>query len=178
MDKVRRRVQNDTLGHRGRSADPLYRIRRIAMVGAERLDPRGWERLIAGLELGDPDDEMAAAWLAAQLFRKVYAADNIAAARTALEAFYQHCRDRAIPELDTLTRTVRSWEPEILAFHSTHQSNGPTEAVNLLIEKIRRIGHGFRNFDNYRLRLLLRCGVIWHHPPANRIRARQPRLVA
>jgi len=178
LDKVRRRVQNDTLGHRGRSADPLYRIRRIALVGAERLDQRGWERLIAGLELGDPDGDMAAAWLAVQLFRKVYAAGNKGAATAALDRFYQHCRDCAVPELDTLAITVRSWEYEIVAYHSTGQSNGPTEAVNLLIEKVRRIGHGFRNFDNYRLRLLLRCGVTWHHQPANRIRARQPRLVA
>ena len=34
-------------------------------------------------------------------------------------------------------------------------SNGPTEAMNLLIKKIKRVGHKFRNFDNYRLRLLL-----------------------
>jgi transposase len=178
LDRVRRRVQNDTLGHRGRSADPLYQIRRVALVAAERLDQRGWERLIAGLEMGDPDGDMAAAWLAMQLFRNIYAAENLDAARAALNAFYKHCKDRAVPELDTLARTVRSWEQEILAYHTTGQSNGPTEAVNLLIEKVRRVGHGFRNFDNYRLRLLLRCGVTWHHQPANRIRARQPRLIA
>jgi transposase len=179
LDKVRRRVQNDTLGHRGRRDDPLYRIRRVALVAAERLDQRGWERLIAGLELGDPDGDVAAAWLAVPLFRKVYAAGNKGAATAALNRFYQHCRHRAVPELDTLARTVRSWQYEILAYHSTGQSsNGPTEAVNLLIEKVRRIGHGFRNFDNYRFRLLLRCGVIWHHQPANRIRGHQPRLVA
>jgi transposase len=178
LDKVRRRVQNDTLGHRGRKEDPLYRIRRIALVGAERLDPRGWERLLAGLEAGDPDGDVAAAWLAVQKFRKVYSAGNKGAATRALKRFYQHCQDRQVPELDTLMRTVRSWEYEILAYHSTGQSNGPTEAVNLLIEKIRRIGHGFRNFDNYRLRLLLRCGVIWQHQQANRIRALKPRLIA
>jgi transposase len=147
LDRVRRRVQNDTLGHRGRSADPLYQIRRVALVAAERLDQRGWERLIAGLEMGDPDGDMAAAWLAMQLFRNIYAAENLDAARAALNAFYKHCKDRAVPELDTLARTVRSWEQEILAYHTTGQSNGPTEAVNLLIEKVRRVGHGFRNFD-------------------------------
>jgi transposase len=178
LDKVRRRVQNDTIGHRGRAADPLYRIRRIALVGAERLDQRGWERLIAGLEIGDPDGDVAAAWLAVQLFRKVYAAANKQAASRALNRFYRHCDERRIPELDTLARTVRTWNYEILAYHSTGQSNGPTEAVNLLIEKIRRIGHGFRNFDNYRLRLLLRCGVTWHHQPTNRIRDLKPRLIA
>jgi len=34
-------------------------------------------------------------------------------------------------------------------------SNGPSEAINLLIKKVKRVGHGFRNFANYRLRLLL-----------------------
>ena len=29
IDEVRRRVQNDTLGHRGRKDDPLYRARRL-----------------------------------------------------------------------------------------------------------------------------------------------------
>jgi transposase len=123
LDKVRRRVQNDTLGHRGRAADPLYRIRRIALVGAERLDQRGWERLIAGLELGDPDGDVAAAWLAVQLFRKVYAAANKQAASRALNRFYRHCDERQVPELDTLARTMRTWHYEILAYHSTGQSN-------------------------------------------------------
>jgi len=50
--------------------------------------------------------------------------------------------------------------------------------MNLLIKKIKRVGHGFRNFENYRLRLLLHCGVQWHTPTVVRIRGRQPRLVA
>lgn len=82
------------------------------------------------------------------------------------------------PELTRLAKTVAAWQDEVLAYQTTGLSNGPTEAVNLLIEKIRRIGHGFRNFENYRLRLLLRCGVQWHTRPAARIRGRQPRLVA
>jgi Transposase len=45
-------------------------------------------------------------------------------------------------------------------FHTTGGcSNGPTEALNLLIKKVKRVGYGFRNFANYRLRLLLHCGV-------------------
>ncbi len=34
-------------------------------------------------------------------------------------------------------------------------SNGGTEAINGVIEKTRRLSHGFRNFGNYRLRRLL-----------------------
>ena len=37
LDKIRRRVQNETLGHRGRKVDPLYRIRKLLLTGNERL---------------------------------------------------------------------------------------------------------------------------------------------
>ncbi|MDA8044818.1 MAG: transposase, partial [Actinomycetota bacterium] len=37
-------------------------------------------------------------------------------------------------------------------------SNGPTEAVNNLIKRIKRIGFGFRSFAHYRIRVLLYAG--------------------
>jgi transposase len=80
-----------------------------------------------------------------------------------------------VVELARLARTVRAWEGEMLAFHSTNGcSNGPTEAVNLLIKKVKRVGHGFRNFANYRLRLLLHCGVRWQTHRTARLRGRSP----
>ncbi|MBC7630452.1 transposase [Aeromicrobium sp.] len=62
-------------------------------------------------------------------------------------------------------------------------SNGPTEATNALIKKVKRAGHGFRNFDNYRLRLLLTVGLDWRTvhwlaAPASAMRGRSRRLVA
>ena len=83
-----------------------------------------------------------------------------------------------MPELIRLSRTVRPWQPQVLAWHATALTNGPTEAVNLLVKKVKRVGHGFRNFENYRLRLLLHCGVHWQTPPAASMRSRHPRLVA
>ena len=64
LDKVRRRVQQETLGHRGRKDDPLYRIRKLLLTGDERLDDRGQKRMLLGLRAGDPYDEVAGAWLA------------------------------------------------------------------------------------------------------------------
>lgn len=40
IDDCRRRVQQDTLGHRGRKGDPLYAIRRLLLTAYDRLDPR------------------------------------------------------------------------------------------------------------------------------------------
>jgi transposase len=112
------------------------------------------------------------------LLRAVYAAGGPDAARAALDRCYRWSDGVGVAELSRLARTVRVWEAEILAWHATGGcSNGPTEAVNLLIKKVKRVGHGFRNFANYRLRLLLHCGVTWPTHPSARLRGRSPRLV-
>jgi transposase len=44
----------------------------------------------------------------------------------------------------------------VLAYFDTDGvPNGGTEAINLIIEKVRRLAHGFRDFNHYRLRILL-----------------------
>jgi transposase len=179
VDQVRRRVQQATLGHRGRKPDPLYRIRKLLLTAAEQLTGRGRARLRAGLTAGDPDGEVAAAWQGKELLRAIYASDGMLAARATLDRFYRWADGIGVAELSRLARTVRAWEGEILAWHATKGcSNGPTEAVNLLIKKVKRVGHGFRNFDNYRLRLLLHCGVGWQTHQTARLRGRTPHLVA
>ena len=179
VSDARRRVQQDTLGHRGRTADPLYGIRRLLLRTWANLTERGWERLRVGLAAGDPDGHVAAVWLARELLSEVYAARDLAHAKRRLIVFFQHAADADVPELTRLAHTVDRWRDEILAFHTTGgASNGPTEAVNLLIEKIRRLGHGYRNFTNYRRRLLLGCGIEWTTVPTRRIRGRQPAFAA
>ena len=44
--------------------------------------------------------------------------------------------------------------------------------MNLLIKKVKRVVHGFRNFTNYRPRLLLHCGVRWQTHRTTSMRAR------
>jgi transposase len=46
LDAVRRRVQIEQLGHRGRKDDPLYRARRALLVGEEKLDGEATQRLV------------------------------------------------------------------------------------------------------------------------------------
>jgi transposase len=74
VDQVRRRVQQTTLGHRGRKRDPLYRIRKLLLTAAEQLTEQGRVRLLAGLAAGDSGGEVAAAWQGKELLRTVYAA--------------------------------------------------------------------------------------------------------
>jgi transposase len=179
VDDVRRRVQQDSTGHRGRKHDPLYRIRRLLRRRADRLSERAWQRLLIGLELGDVDQQIALTWIAAQDLCRLYSCRSRYAAEQHLHRWLVHCADSNIPELHRLARTLDTWRSELLAYFETGGlSNGPTEAINALIKKIKRIGHGFRNFTNYRLRLLLHCGVAWQTPQPARIRGRLPRLAA
>lgn len=175
VDQVRRRVQQDTLGHRGRRGEPLYGIRRVLRRRADRLSERSWARLRDGLLAGDPDGELTAAWSIAQDLMRCYQNRDAAAAEAVIAA----ARDCPVPEVARLGRTLHTWRTEFLA-HFAHPdvSNGPTESLNLKIKNTKRTARGFRNFGNYRLRLLLNHGRIDHNQQTSRIRTRRPSLVA
>jgi transposase len=173
VDQVRRRVQQETLGHRGRAGDPLFGIRRVLRRGHDRHSDLSWTRLLRGLDLGDPRGEVAAAWIAAQDLRLLYRLRDPQRAAQAFSRWLTFCADSGVPELHRLARTLDSWRDELLArFTVADVSNGPTEAINLLIKKVKRVGHGFRNFANYRLRLLLHCGTVWDAPATTMLRGR------
>jgi transposase len=167
VDKVRRRVQNDTPGHRGRKDDPLYRIRKIMLTGNERVTDTGRERLLLGLRAGDPNDEVLGAWLAKESVRDVYLTDDPAAAELLLDNAIAGCLADEVAEIRSLGETLARWRTEILAHHHTGASNGPTEGLNLLVKDVKRCGRGFKRFEHYRLRVLLRAGrPTWPHRPS------------
>lgn len=178
IDDVRRRTQQAVLGHRGHKDDPLYRTRRLMTRGWERLSDRQREKLFFALAEGDPTGEVGAAILGKELLRESYFAPTLRRAHWRLVRFYAYAAEADVPELTRLATTISRWEQEVLNFHTTRISTGPVEAQNLVTEKIRRVAHGMRNFENYRLRLLLHSGVQWDTRPTARIRGRHPRLAA
>lgn len=72
VDDVRRRVQQEQTGHRGRTGDPLYRLRRVLRRRHDRLSPHAWRRLETGLAAGYPAGEVALAWDVAQKVMTFY----------------------------------------------------------------------------------------------------------
>ncbi|MCL4446054.1 MAG: transposase [Actinobacteria bacterium] len=156
---VRRRVQNEQTGHRGRRDDPLYRARRVLLRGEETLDDKATERLWSLFELGDPGAEVAIAYRIKERLRDFYATSDPDVARQLLEEFKDHCLKKAMPpEVHKLGRTISKWFAKLCNYHLARVSNGPTKALNNLIKRIKRIGFGFRNFENYRIRALLYAG--------------------
>lgn len=156
LDEVRRRVQQATLGRRGHKDDPLYKVRRTLLTGVEHLTARQHQRLERYLPIGDPDGEVEVTWRVYQQVRSIYHAETPAAGRAIAEKVLDTLHTCPITEVKRLGRTLRRWREEILAYFATGGvSNGGTEAINGVIEKTRRLAHGFRNFTNYRIRILL-----------------------
>lgn len=156
LDDVRRRVQQATLRRRGHKDDPLYKIRRTLLTGEEHLTDRQRQRLETYLPVGDPDYEVEVAWRCYQLVRSIYHAETPQRGREVAEKVLDTLHTCPIPEVKRLGKTLRRWREEILAYFTTGGvSNGGTEAINGVIEKTRRLAHGFRNFTNYRIRILL-----------------------
>ncbi|GLC62601.1 hypothetical protein PLESTB_001918100 [Pleodorina starrii] len=130
VDEVRRRVQQDTLDHRGRAGDPLYEIRRTLQIGAEHLTTKKITRLNTKLTAGDPLHVVTLASHCYQKLRAVYHARPEAGRRLVAEilASFPSC---PIQEVARLGRTLRHWRAAILAYFDTDgATNDPTEAVN------------------------------------------------
>ena len=159
VDEVRRRVQQETLGHRGRKGDPLYGIQKILRAGAENLTDRQLARLAAAIEADESHQAVYLAWRCAQDLRAAYRCADLNTGRAMAERILAIFHTCPIPEIARLGRTLRRWREAFLAYFTTDRTNnGGTEAVNGIIELHRRLARGYRNLSNYRLRMLLVAG--------------------
>ena len=159
VDEVRRRLQQQIKGHRGRRGDPLYGIRTIIRCDPARLTERQWKRFDDALAADPRHEELYIAWKIAHALRKAYHCKDLPAGRASAENLLASLPSCPIPEIARLGRTLRKWKDAFLAYWTTDRSNnGGTEAINGLIELHRRIARGYRNRDNYRLRMLLIAG--------------------
>jgi transposase len=158
LDECRRRVQNQTLGHRGRKLDPLYRARKLLVMADERLDQDGHQRLRGLLRAGDPHGEVYDAWIAKECVRDIYTHHDPDTALEWVTRLGEDLQDERPPEVRSLGRTIVRWARQIVAWHASGITNAATEAANNLIKRIKRVGFGFRSFRNYRIRVLLYAG--------------------
>ena len=124
----------------------------------ERLDERGETKLFGLLAAGDPRGEVRMTWHAKKSCgRSTTSPPEVAASSLTNSPLiskttraHPNSARSAAPSSDGATRS----SPGTDAF----VSNGPTEAVNNLIKRIKRVGFGFRKFVHYRIRVLLYAG--------------------
>jgi len=69
----------------------------------------------------------------------------------------EELRNAGVPQLVQLGETLHSWRNEIAAMWRFTRNNGITEGFHNKMELISRQAYGFRNFQNYRLRVKVLC---------------------
>jgi transposase len=111
------------------------------------------------LRAGDPRREVWFAWNAKEVVRQIYDHTDTGLAVEWVDEIVRDFADREMPdEVRRLGRSIARWRDQIIAWHRSHVSNGPTEAVNNLVKRVKRVAFGMRNFDHYRIRSLLYAG--------------------
>jgi transposase len=71
-------------------------------------------------------------------------------------------RQSGLSQLAQLGHTLASWSQEIAAMWRCTRNNGIIEGFHNKMELINRQAYGFRNFENYRLRVKVLCGrLVW-----------------
>ena len=156
LDEVRRRVQQDTWGDRGRKGDPLYEIRNLLHASRDRLTKRQQERLRTAFTADEAYIRVEVAYHCAQQVREVFHQATPAQGRRLAARLIERIPTCPIPEIARLGRTLRKWKDALDAYFDTAgASNGTTEAINGIIELGRRTARGYRNPTNYKHRMLL-----------------------
>jgi len=71
--------------------------------------------------------------------------------------YIEQLKSSGLPALVKLGKTLHSWKYEIARMWRFTKNNGITEGFHTKMEMITRRAFGFRNFENYRLRVKMLC---------------------
>ena len=133
LDEVRRRVQQDTTGHRGRKGDPLYQIRNLLRASRDRLTKRQQERLREAFTADEAHISVEVAYHCAQQVRDVFHQATPAQGRRLAACLVARLPMCPIPAIARLGRTLCNWKDLLDAYfdiggasnvpHRSHRRN-------------------------------------------------------
>jgi len=88
--------------------------------------------------------------------RNIFEADvSQVQADSLLVAWMEQARQHTVEGLDKFVTMLQTWKKHILPFFSTRHSNGIVEGINNAIKTLKRGAYGFRNFEQFRERILV-----------------------
>ena len=148
LDKVRTKLQG---GNRRGTRGDLFRSRYTLLKGAERLTD--WEKAKLN-QLFYRYPTLKRAWMLKESFRAWYKEIARSKAEERLILLEERIANDSLPEFKELLHTLTNWREEILNYFDYRITNGFLEGKNNRIKTIKRTAYGYRNLDNFRLRIL------------------------
>jgi transposase len=143
----------DPLGRKNRGLLSLMRRHQENLSPPQRLKLQSYFSRFRGLQ---------AVWDFKQRLCRLLLTKHInhRESKTLVPVFLRYLRellDSPFESMQTLGKTLQSWDKEIVRMWRFTKSNGITEGFHTKMELISRRAYGFRNFQNYRLRVRALC---------------------
>lgn len=126
--------------------------RKLLLIRKKELTSEGKEKVIRMLQT-DPD--LGKAYLLKEKFYEFMDSEDSNTARKRLSEFMLHAAAAELPEYKACVTMLTNWHSYILNAFDCPYSNGFTEGCNNTIKVIKRTAYGYRNFDNFRNRILM-----------------------
>lgn len=145
---MRSKLQGE--GRRGRRGD-LFKSRYTLLKGAERLS--GWKKARLN-QLLYRYPELKRAWMLKESFRAGCREIGRGRAEERLKLLKERTANNSLAEFKELLNTSANWREEILNYFDCRITNGFVEGKNNRIKTMKRMAYGYRNMDNFWLRVL------------------------
>lgn len=131
------------------------KMRRLLLCNSKRLDYFDRQDLYRFLESYPTLKEL---YMWKEEIYKLYRIKGYRRAELSLNTTLLAMKLSQLPEIRRLSKTLLKWKKEILNYFEMPLTNGRVEGFNNKASLVRKRGFGYRNPNNYRLRLLSACG--------------------
>lgn len=148
VENVRKRIQANLPVH-----ERKYFKRSRKLLPARKASLNDENRDAVSLMLSCSRDLANAYYLKESFYEFMDSADS-EKAKQKLKEFLFKADVLNLDEFKPCTRMLRNWSEYILNSFDCRYTNGYTEGVNNSIKALKRIAYGYRNFDNFRTRIL------------------------
>ncbi len=129
-------------------------LRRLLLVNGKKLD---YFRKRALWEWLEKYPELKEVYSWKERMHGFYRIKGYKRARIAFQHLTDDMAHSELPEIKRLRRTLMRWREEILLYFKTRLTNARTEGFNNVAKLVQKRAYGYKNFRNYRLRLLSAC---------------------
>jgi len=102
----------------------------------------------------------AKAWKMRENFMELYECENKAEAENYFQRWYKNVIHSNLPAMKRSAQTIKNHLEGILNNVTYSISNSKAEQHNAKIQKLQAVGHGYRNFENFRVAILFFNGQL------------------
>jgi transposase len=158
VDKVRRQEHKELLAQ---GDETLKGTRQLWLYNPQNFSPEQAEEFSA---LKDLHLKVARAWAAKELFSKFWEYQEEGWARRFFKDWFGWVSRSRLQPVVEVAQMLKRHLDNLLTYLKHHITNAVTEGLNSKIQSLKSAARGFRNFQNYRIRILFFCGKLNLYP--------------